>query len=88
MMKSTLIPDGFKLEEIEAKTLDSDYASMTSKCPQLKWRKLPNSRKEIVAKIEEAAAWIREEADAFTVLGIGTSAWSCLGSSGSTAPEL
>ena len=47
---------------------------MTAKRPQLKWRELPHNQEEIVAEIEKTAAWVREEADAFVVLGIGGSA--------------
>ena len=47
---------------------------MTDKRPQLKWRELPHNQEEIVARIEETAAWVRREAEAFVVLGIGGSA--------------
>ena len=74
MMKSALIPDGFTAEEIKALPLEAAFKAMTAKRPQLKWRELPHDQEEVVQKIEETAAWVREEADAFVVLGIGGSA--------------
>ena len=74
MMKSALIPDGFTADEIKALPLDAAFKAMTSKRDQLRWRELPHNQEEIVAKIEETAAWVREEAEYFVVLGIGGSA--------------
>ena len=74
MMKSALIPDGFTADEIKALPLDDAFKAMTDKRPQLKWRELPHNQEEIVARIEETAAWVRREAEAFVVLGIGGSA--------------
>jgi hypothetical protein len=69
MMKSALIPDGFTAEEIKALSLESAFASMTAKRPQLKWRELPHNQEEIVAEIEKTVAWLCEEADTFVVPG-------------------
>ena len=74
MMKSTLILDGFTADEIKALPLEAAFKAMTAKRGQLKWRELPHNQEEIVAKIEETAAWVREEAEYFVVLGIGGSA--------------
>ena len=74
MMKSTLIPDGFTADEIKALPLEAAFKAMTAKRGQLKWRELPHNQEEIIAKIEETAAWVREEAEYFVVLGIGGSA--------------
>ena len=69
MMKSAMIPDGFTADEIKALPLEAAFKAMTAKRGQLKWRELPHNQEEIVAKIEETAAWVREEADFFALLG-------------------
>ena len=74
MMKSALLPNGFTAEQIKALPLKSAFASLKAKRPQLKWRELPYNQEQIVEKIEQTAAWVREEAEAFVVLGIGGSA--------------
>ena len=71
MMQSALIPDGFTAEELRALPLKDAFQAMNAKRPQLKWMELPHNQQELVEKIEETAAWVREEADAFVVLGIG-----------------
>ena len=70
MMQSALIPDGFTAEELRALPLKDAFQAMYAKRPQLKWMELPHNQQELVEKIEETAAWVREEADAFVVLGI------------------
>ena len=74
MMKSALIPDGFTAEEIQALPLSAAFEAMKAKRPQLKWMELPHNQDKIVSEIEKTAAWVREEAEAFVVLGIGGSA--------------
>ena len=69
MMKSALIIDGFTAEEMRALPLESAFASMTDKRSQLKWQELPHNQEQIVAEIERTAAWVRDEAEAFVVLG-------------------
>lgn len=74
MMKSALLPDGFTREELTRLPLSAALAAMKAKRPALRWMDLPHNQEEIVQQIEETAAWVREEAEAFVVLGIGGSA--------------
>lgn len=74
MMAHRLGEHGYKLEELESMPLADCFASMNAKRGNMKWRELPHNQAEVVAKIEETAQWVREEAEYFVVLGIGGSA--------------
>lgn len=74
MMEHRLGSRGMTAAELEAMPLQKAFASMTAKRPQMKWRELPHNQEDVVQQIEQTAAWIREEAEAFVVLGIGGSA--------------
>ena len=74
MMEHRLGSRGMTAAELGAMPLQKAFASMTAKRPQMKWRELPHNQEEVVQQIEQTAAWIREEAEAFVVLGIGGSA--------------
>ena len=49
-------------------------ASLRAKRDSIRWRDLPYNQEEIVKKINEVAADVREKAESFVVLGIGGSA--------------
>ena len=66
------IPDG-ELSSFEEKGKKA-LASLRAKRDAIRWRDLPYNQGEIVAKIKEVAASVRERAESFVVLGIGGSA--------------
>ena len=74
MMEHRLGSRGMTAAELEAMPLQKAFAAMTAKRPQMKWRELPHNQEDVVQQIEQTAVWIREEAEAFVVLGIGGSA--------------
>lgn len=67
---------GFTRGDFDARAEEFAAAAqkVTQKRDQMKWRELPHNQAEVVEKIEAAAARIREEFEAFVVLGIGGSA--------------
>lgn len=74
MMDKRLGTRGFTREDLQALPLEEAFASMNAKRDSMKWRELPYNQEQVVEDILAAAAWIREEAEAFVVLGIGGSA--------------
>lgn len=74
MMRSALLPGGFTAEELNALSMAEAVKKVNEKRGNMKWRELPHNQAEIVEKIKATAAWVREEAEYFVVLGIGGSA--------------
>ena len=75
-MMQPLAARGFAKSDFDAIAgeLSAAAARMEQKRPGMKWRELPYNQEDVIARIEKTAARVREDFDAFVVLGIGGSA--------------
>jgi len=76
MLAERIGPEGIPLAALEALTPQIEKATqaMSEKRPQMAWRDLPYNQAEIVKDIQQYAAEMKPQIDAFVVLGIGGSA--------------
>ena len=76
MMADKIGTQGIIRADIESlgPAIERAVKTMVDKRPAMTWRELPHNQKEIVADIKAYAASMKDEIDAFVVLGIGGSA--------------
>ncbi|MCL2202557.1 MAG: glucose-6-phosphate isomerase [Defluviitaleaceae bacterium] len=76
MMDSRIGAEGISQKDFDAwkPAIERATKTMTEKRPAMTWRELPYNQKEIVADITAYAHEMKNEIDAFVVLGIGGSA--------------
>ena len=76
MMADFVGEHGLSMADIEKNSAQYKRAaeSMAAKRANMKWRELPHNQAEVVARIKTVAERVRNEYEAFVVLGIGGSA--------------
>jgi glucose-6-phosphate isomerase len=76
MMAENIGTEGITSADFEALKVAADKASkmMADNRPQMKWRELPHNQAEIVVDILAYTVQMKDDIDAFVVLGIGGSA--------------
>ena len=73
-MMKPLAAKGFAPDQLRGERFAEAAETVAKGCPDMRWKQLPFVQDEVVARIEETAAEIREKFDTFVVLGIGGSA--------------
>ncbi len=74
MMTEAIGENGLTKDELLALPIEAAVKGMKENRGNMKWRELPYNQDAVVEKIEACAKYVRENFEAFVVLGIGGSA--------------